>query len=241
MRVAASQIEQSIELRQGRWQDVLGADVSPDAIICDTPYSETTHRGHNSAELAVDGVHRRGIGYDWWTEREVEELVFTLGPRTRGWFVAFTDDELAPAWKRALRETGRYVFAPLPFVEVGSRVRRRGDGPSSWTCWIIVARPRTKEMAAWGTLPGAYIAPKGTRERLKPPPGVPRPPVGHKSQWVMRSLVKDYTRVGDLVVDPCAGGGSTLFAAAGMGRRALGAEQDPLNIEVAQWRRMEAA
>jgi site-specific DNA-methyltransferase (adenine-specific) len=43
----------------------------------------------------------------------------------------------------------------------------------------------------------------------------------------MQSIVKDYSRPGDLIVDPCAGGGTTLLAAAIEGRRAIGAECDP--------------
>ena len=43
----------------------------------------------------------------------------------------------------------------------------------------------------------------------------------------MRALVRDYTRPGDLVCDPCAGGATTLLAAAIEGRRAIGAELDP--------------
>jgi site-specific DNA-methyltransferase (adenine-specific) len=214
---------------------VLGDDVCPDAVITDPPYSETTHRGHNNAELASDGGFRRKIGYAYWTEREVNELVSTLSPRTSGWFVAFCDDVLAPVWKQAFRDAGRYVFAPVPFVDVGSRVRMRGDGPSSWTCWIVVARPRTREMSNWGTLQGAYIAPKGTRERIRVP-GIARAPVGLKSQWLMRSLVRDYSRPGDLVVDPCAGSASTLIAAVAEGRRALGAEMDETNLEIARYR-----
>ncbi|MCC6596997.1 MAG: hypothetical protein IT477_10855 [Rhodanobacteraceae bacterium] len=44
---------------------------------------------------------------------------------------------------------------------------------------------------------------------------------------LMRAIVSDYSRPGDLVCDPCAGYGSTLAAALQKGRRAIGAECDP--------------
>ena len=43
----------------------------------------------------------------------------------------------------------------------------------------------------------------------------------------MRAIVRDYSEPGDLVCDPCAGGGTTLLAAVIEGRRAIGAERDP--------------
>jgi site-specific DNA-methyltransferase (adenine-specific) len=43
----------------------------------------------------------------------------------------------------------------------------------------------------------------------------------------MRAVIRDYSRTGDLVCDPCAGGATTLLAAAMEGRRAIGAEMDP--------------
>ena len=43
----------------------------------------------------------------------------------------------------------------------------------------------------------------------------------------MRALIRDYSRPGDLVCDPCAGGGTTLLAAVQTGRRAVGSEMDP--------------
>ena len=224
-----------LQLRLGRWQDTLGAGELFDVLISDPPYSATTHNGHNSAEDSADACMRRGISYAWFTPADVEEFVVTLSPCVRGWFVIFTDDELAPVWKAELWRSGRYVFAPLPFVERGSRVRRRGDGPSCWTNWIIVARPRNREFAGWGTLDGAYVAPPGTRERIKVP-GLGRSLVGHKSQWVMRSLVRDYSSPGDCIIDPCAGGGSTLIAAEAEGRMAVGIEMDEQSYEVARWR-----
>ena len=44
--------------------------------------------------------------------------------------------------------------------------------------------------------------------------------------WAMRALVRDYTRVGDLVCDPLAGGATTLLAALTESRLALGSEVD---------------
>ena len=203
-------------------------------MITDPPYSAVTHRGHNGLD-AGDGADRHSIAYEAWGDAEVAEFVQAYSPITSGWIVVFSDDVLAPIWKQAFRDAGRYVFAPLPFVEPGSRVRLRGDGPSCWACWIIVARQRTRDMSSWGTLPGAYVAPKGTRERIRIP-GIARVPMGIKSQWVMRELVRHYSRPGGLVVDPCAGTGSTLIAAAAEGRRAIGAEMDASNLMIARHR-----
>lgn len=117
------------------------------------------------------------------------------------------------------------MFAPLPLVETGSRVRLTGDGPSSWSCWVIVARPRTPEFVRWGTLPGAYVQ-KNERKAV----------MGGKPLGIMRSIVRDYTRPGDLVCDPCMGGCTTGLAALSEGRRFVGSEIDPAHFEIARKR-----
>lgn len=232
----------SFELRLGRWEDVL-ADVECDALIVDAPYSEKTHTGHDGASkrgsvgwqrddgrIEHDGWQRRELTYGYWSDVDVRGFVDAWAPRTRGWFVTITDNILAPHWLSSLESNGLYVFSPLACVETGSRVRLTGDGPSQWTCWAIVARP--KILSKWGTLPGAYVVPPGVREV-----GAARKAViGGKSLWLMQSLIRDYTRPGDLVCDPCAGGGTTLLAAAIEGRRAIGAECMPEHFEIARKR-----
>lgn len=227
------------DLRLGRWQDVL-ADVECDALISDPPYSEKTHDGHGDGippSAAARGGYvrqnggvdrpyeRRPINYAAFTAEDVSEFCAHWTPRTKGWIVLMTDDKLAPVWSDALREQGRYVFAPLPFVAPGSRVRLSGDGPSSWTVWIVVARPRCAPYSNWGTLPGAYVLPKGYTER--------QPVVGGKQTWIMQALIRDYSRPGDLICDPCAGAGTTLLAAEREHRRAIGAEMDPEHHAIA--------
>jgi DNA modification methylase len=43
----------------------------------------------------------------------------------------------------------------------------------------------------------------------------------------MQQIIRDYSRPGMLVADPCAGHGTTLVAAKGAGRLVWGAECDP--------------
>ncbi len=222
----------SADLRLGRWQDVL-ADVTCDALIVDAPYSARTHDAHGrddkSARAMPDPKKApKPINYACWDADDVDAFVDRWAPSTRGWFVSITDHSLAPAWSNALERHNRYVFSPLAFVAPGSRIRLAGDGPSQWSCWIVVARPRNATFHKWGTTPGGYVLPRQQEsEQLV---------IGGKPLWLMRSLVRDYTRPGDLVCDPCAGGGTTLLAALTEGRGAVGAEMDPAHYEIARKR-----
>lgn len=223
-------------LHLGKWESVL-ADVEVDAVICDPPFGARTHaawregprtagrpgdRTRGGAGYMAAALDRTPITYESWTAEHVHEFVKSWHSRTRGWMVALTSHDLAPAWQDAYEEVGRYSFAPLPCVTWGGSVRLAGDGPSSWTVWAMVARPRTETMHKWGTLPGAYQVTTSIDDRRANSGGGRGKPLD-----LMRALVTDYSRPGDLVCDPVAGYGSTLAAALQKGRRAIGAEVDP--------------
>lgn len=95
-------------------------------------------------------------------------------------------------------------------------MRLSGDGPASWTCYLMVARPRTVAGKTWRSLPGAYVVRQDRDARI-----------GGKPLSLMRAAVRDYSDPSDLVCDPFAGYGTTGIAAAQMGRRFVGAECDP--------------
>ena len=209
----------TIDLRSGAWQTALEDVDQVDTLITDTPYGAGTHEGSsNMAELG-----RATLAYDHWVPSTVAEFVIKWSPRVRGWFVAFTSHDLIPVWQSSYRKMGRYSFAPVPVLQ--HRPRLAGDGPGSCAVYLMVSRPRTRPWSAWGSLPGWYMAP------------VERGAVnGAKPLQLMRAIVRDYSRPGELVCDPCAGSGTTLLAAAIEHRHAIGSELDPQTHELAQAR-----
>jgi len=222
---------------------------SVSAVITDCPYSERTHSGHDGGTRHDGSVIRdhapeygdrkktKGINYAPWAVADVDAFVDAWAPLTRGWMVSLTDDVLWPAWRDAMERNGRLTFAGLPMVDIGSRVRLTGDGPSSWSCWLCVSRPRD---GAWLTswrasrhargadcaLPGWYVQTgKGDRAVM-----------GGKRSDAMIKVLDDYSEPGDLVADPCCGGGTTLLAAKLLGRRFVGSDISAEHVEIARER-----
>lgn len=227
-----------VSVIEGDCLDVLRGlpDGCVDAVITDPPYSERAHRGHDAPARGHqgegnDGADRQALGYGAWGQTEVDLYVPELCRVSSGWVVILTDHTLAPLICRAMASAGRYVFAPLPWYAPGSRCRLSGDGPSSWTDWIIVSR--TAAQLRWGTLPGGYSPDSrpGWRDKER---------MGGKPSRLMRELVKDYSRSGDLILDPFAGAGTTGVAAACEGRLCLLVERDPAYAAIARRRVKDA-
>ncbi len=220
------------------------------ALIFDAPFSLKTHNGHKEGKLTADRAAafakahesaptpesrysarkseagesgRRDIDYDSFTNEDIKNFCAIWLPKTTGWVVSITDDVLAPIWGAEFEAADRYRFAPLPLVETGSRVRMTGDGSACWTCWVVTARPRTREFASWGALPGAYIYPgerkinsKGGTDRI----------VGGKALRAMIDIVNDYSKEDTIVVDPFCGAATTGKACLRVNRKFIGIEKD---------------
>jgi hypothetical protein len=221
-------------LHHGLWQAVL-ADTVCDALIFDAPYSKGTHEAETTRSDDSDAA---GLtpGYDAMTPEAIrafceswaQEVAWPDGrrcSRARGWWVSITDSELFHTWRDEMARVGRYAFrAPVPVFIPGMSVRMQGDGPSSWTLYAAVSRPMSLEFARWGTLPG-YYGPIGAETHGRAG-GSSRGGGRGKQRAITDAFVRDYTRRGDVVVDPFCGYGGTLASAVAYGRTAIGAEMD---------------
>ncbi len=203
------------ELRLGRYQDVLADVESCDVLVSDPPYSPRVHSGQRTgSETRKATITYEAISPEWCAE-----FVAAWAPRTKHWAIVFSDHLGATWWESAWIAAGWYVFAPVAWVRTNATPRVCGDGPTSAIDYVTVARPRRRlPKARIGSRPGFYNAIQSAHTVLVP---------GGKELSGMRSIVRDYSLPGDLVCDPCAGGGTTLLAARMEGRSYVGAEIDP--------------
>lgn len=195
-----------------------------DHIITDPPFSLRTHSGHDgtSERAARDGVVRRSLGYAGLTDEQAATMARLFCQHSLGWVLWFTDHTLAPVVHKSFEGEGRATFPPIPFFHPGRSCRLSGDGPSSWTDWIVCSR--TKALRKWGTLPGGYVAGEGWKDKEH---------MGGKPLKLMQLVLGDYSKPGEMVCDPCMGGATTLVACERMGRKGIGIELDPVTFEKA--------
>jgi hypothetical protein len=214
----------------GDCREVLSSIGGVNHIITDPPYSARTHAGHGAVAVNLpDGTNRVSLGYEALSSADCVNLALVFSEMCDGWIVWMTDHTLVPTISTSLESTNRYVFAPLPFYQAGRSVRLNGDGPCSWTDWIVVSR--TAKLRNWGTLPGGYIAGEGWNDKAR---------MGGKPTALMQLLVNDYSRVGELVCDPFMGAGTTGVAAVKLKRQFIGVEIDVDAFEIS-CRRIEEA
>ncbi|MFL1444038.1 DNA-methyltransferase [Nocardiopsis protaetiae] len=198
-----------------------------DLLCTDPPYGvrwESGRRTETYGELAGDDG-----SIDWPAVLGQWTGTYTRGLRTRrhAYVFGYTPDQLAE---------------PLHFGGTAGLIwNKRHIGPGD------LASPwgREHEQIAFGV---HTLSPSGRAKgdgrlsaRLRqgsvitakrPNSGAVRHPT-EKPLALMRQLVESSTVLGDLVVDPCAGTGSTLVAAILTGRRAWGVEIDPRWADIA--------
>src|SRR3990167_5866488 len=226
--------EGAIDLRQGRYQDVL-QDVTCDAVICDPPYSARTHEGRRTGS----DIRQANIQYQHIEESDAAEFAAFWNERCMWWAVIFCD-HVARRWHAdAWEAVGWYVFGPVRWIKPNAPPRMSGDGPTVASEDILIARRSVRlPQERTGSRRGYYehsTSSSGSGNEK----GVGQSFPGQKPLALMSAIIRDYSRPGDLICDPCAGGGTTLIAAASQGRKAIGAEMDPVTHAKAM-RRIEA-
>ena len=215
------------DLRCGDWREVLADVGEVDAVITDPPFSARTHVGQRTGS----STRKTTLVYNGIDEAWARDFIAAWEPRCRWWFAIWSDHTAQRWWESALQDAGWYTFAPVIWLRKHPPPRMAGDGPTSAADYLTIARRRRRlPSSRKGSRPGYYLAPAyngASGARVHP---------GGKDLMVTRALLRDYTCPGDRIADPCAGGGTTLLAAAQEGRRSVGAELDPETHAKAQAR-----
>ncbi|GAU67676.1 hypothetical protein SSP35_05_02430 [Streptomyces sp. NBRC 110611] len=227
------------------WLATLETD-SAAAVITDPPYSSggmlrSDRTGDTRAKYSglknrhhisnFSGDNRDGRSWGYWMALWLGEAARVVRPG--GVLAMCTDWRQLPAATDALQAGGWVWRGIVPWIKPDARPQR-----GRFT--------QNAEFLVWGTngprpfggecLPGYYLAraprnnDRGAHQRRH---------LTQKPLDVMRSLVQ-IVEPGELILDPFAGAGTTLLAAALEGRRAAGCELHPAHAASARARLDEA-
>ncbi len=183
--------------------------------IMDPPYSEWVHEKKMSA--STKGGTVRGspgpapVTFPPLTLDEISRVAAEVVRTTRGWAVIFCADDDIRAWRDALAAAGARRGVTCIWTKPNGAPKFHGDGPAQ-PCEHMVTAWCGDGRSVWngGGKMGHYVCSRVTGNYR------------HETQKpvrLMKNLILDFTKPGDLIADLYGGGGTTAVAAKQCGRR----------------------
>jgi site-specific DNA-methyltransferase (adenine-specific) len=201
-----------------------------DVTITDPPYSAKTHSAVRSREMkpwdrcAGGAASSRVIdlGFEPLTDELRSLAAGEIARLTRRWALVFSDAESDYLWRADLMAAG------LDYVRTGAWIRENsapqfsGDRPAAGFEAVTICHPQGRKRWNGGGKRAVWSVPIVSNRRHNEVRVQP----AQKPDQLMRVLVDQFSEPGETILDPFAGSGSTLLAAAFLGRHAIGIERD---------------
>jgi site-specific DNA-methyltransferase (adenine-specific) len=211
-------LAEGVEVWLGDCAEVLGSLREVDHVITDPPYETEAHTLQRRARRGA-GVNVEPLSFEPITAALREQVAQEITRVSNGWALLFCQAEAVAAWRDVLTAAGAIYKRSMVWIKPDGQPQYSGDRPgmgyeSIVAAWCGEGRSRWNG----GGRHGVFQCNKGEQERT-----------GHqtqKPQRLMRDLVALFTNVGDVVLDPFMGSGSTGVAAVRLGRGFIGIEQD---------------
>lgn len=217
-------------------RDVLPTLASVDHIITDPPYEASLHDSKNSlrGRVRVDGgPDLKGLDFAP-IDAIRAEIVSLCSSICEGWFIAFCTVEGVAKWADAINPSPMKYKRACIWVKPDSTPQLNGQGPAQGAECFVSAWCG-KGHARWnaGGKRGVYTHNTNNPERHGGHPT-------EKPVALMKELLGDFSSVGQTILDPFMGSGTTGVAAVKMGRQFIGIEREPSYFDIA-CRRIEQA
>ncbi len=237
--------DDTVTLYHGDCRDILPELDEVDHVITDPPYSEHVHSTSRSRRMlsANDRGGRYGadlrrnvdLGFTHLSDDLRETIAAESARLAKRWIMAFSDVESCHLWRDDFTAAGLDYVRTLEWRKIGCTPQFSGDRPAVGFEVITLTHPKGRKRWNSGGKRGVYDHPivldrgrSGVRMHST-----------QKPESLMAELLGDFTDPGDLILDMCAGSGTTGVVAKRAGRRAILIDDTERNCENAA-RRLSA-
>lgn len=207
------------------------------AVITDPPYEEETHRAKDRQKKRI-----RNDGYGEIAKLGFESINATRAKSAKlmldlcgGWFLAFCTPEGVMPWRNVIATSKHIKYKrACVWVKPDAAPQFNGQGPSMGAEMMVTAWCG-KGHSKWngGGRAGVFTHCTKNKDRHGVHPA-------EKPLNLMMELIGLFTNVGDTVLDPYMGSGTTGIACVRLGRNFVGIERDKKYFEIAT-KRIESA
>lgn len=207
-----------------------------DHVISDPPYEAIMHDAKTSAarRIRTDGRGELKTLNFASIDSIRQEIAHAVAEVSNGWALLFCAPEGVGRWADAINATKARYKRACVWIKPDSTPQLNGQGPAMGA-ENFVAAWCGQGFARWnaGGKRGVYTHLTNPSDRDG----------GHPTEkpWrLMADLVKDFTDLGQTILDPFMGSGTTGVACAKLGRKFIGIELESSYFDIA-CRRIEAA
>jgi hypothetical protein len=230
--------DEAVTLFCGDCREILPTLEAVDHSIFDAPYAP---RAMHNARSQKNITHRRDgkiyeFGYSALDRDTRVSVAREVARLTQRWVASWCDIESAHRWRGCLVSSGlRYVRTGV-WVRENGAPQFSGDRPAQGVeACVITHRDGCRMRWNGGGRPASWIGPIVNAN------GAGREHSSPKPEWLMVQQVAQFTDIGDLILDPFGGSGTTAVAAKRLGRRCILIEREEKYCEVAAKRLSQGA
>ncbi len=198
-----------------------------DHIITDPPYEARLHAAKShEADLRKDGGPAL-MAINFECIDPIRDRVVSFGGKCDGWFIAFCTPEGVGRWADSINASPMKYKRACAWVKPDSTPQFNGQCPAMGVEMFVAAWAGTGH-SKWnaGGKRGVYTHCVNGPERDGRHPT-------EKPRKLMAELVADFTMLGQTILDPFMGSGTTGIAAVQAGRNFIGVEMNPEYFEIA--------
>ncbi len=201
-------------------------------VICDPPYEDEIHNSIGKIRRN-DGVEMiESLGFDSINSirSDIANHCILLSD---GWFIAFCIAEGTKAWEQEIRKHGGKYDTAICWIKPDAMPRMNGQGPArGFECAVTAWCGTGYRHWNAGGKRGVYTHCVNPADRQGEHPT-------EKPLNLMKEILQDFTNVGETILDPFMGSGTTLVACAKMQRKGIGIEMNEKYFDIA-CKRVEA-
>lgn len=205
--------------------EIMAALDPVDHCISDPPYEDELHKAMGRIRRNDGREMVQSLGFDG-VNAQRGEIARAVTELSGGWAVLFTLAEGVRAWRDDLQAAGAKWDTCLAWVKPDASPRFNGQGAArgfecAVTAWCGKGYRRWNSGGKRGVYTHCVNVGRDGRHPTEKPVSL------------MAEIVADFTRPGEVILDPFLGSGTTLVACAKLGRKGIGIEVDPGHFDTA--------